>query len=117
MALNIGKGCLRIARRREPYPLVAAIQLERPLGISGKQHHAGIVGDRRSESLGQERWYRDPRCVIAPGSEREAYGISDVTVNRIERQHTVGETGNVGAGLNLVRTVRAIVLPVAAKLP
>src|SRR5262249_43098969 len=51
---NIRKGGLGIARRRELNPFVASIQFQRPVGVSGQQHYAGIVGDRRSENLRKE---------------------------------------------------------------
>src|SRR6516164_1425482 len=45
---NISKGDLGIAGRCKLNPFVASIQFKWPFRVFGKQHDAGIIGDRSS---------------------------------------------------------------------
>src|ERR1700733_343397 len=51
---NIRKGGLRVTGWCELNPFVAAIEIQGSVGIFGKRHHAGIVGDRSGKELRRE---------------------------------------------------------------
>src|ERR1700687_5100066 len=114
---NIGKSSLRIAGRRELNPFVASIQFKWSVGVSGEQHHAPVVGDRRSEDLRQEWRHRVAGRPHRVPCQPDRHGVSDVAVNCIEREHTLSQVGNVRSYLELIGAVRGVVLAVATELP
>ena len=87
------------------------------VGVFGKRHHAGVVGDRSREKLRSERRNRHPVGVSRIPGQRDCHGVSDVAVNSVDRKHTVSQIANVGADLSLVGAVRGVVLALAAELP
>jgi hypothetical protein len=54
ISCDISKSGLGAAGRRGLNPFVATIQFDWPIGVSGEQHHASIIGDRRSKNLRKE---------------------------------------------------------------
>src|SRR6202043_3705878 len=99
-----------IAGGRISNEFVSSKQLEWPVAVFSNQHHARIVGERRSENLRQHRRQR-------VAGKRYRHGVLDVAANRIERKRAAGQIGNVPAELELVGTSRGVVQIVAAELP
>ena len=56
--IKTGTGGERIAGGRVSNVFVSSEQLNRPVAVFGKQHHARIIGERSSENLRQHRRQR-----------------------------------------------------------
>ena len=108
---DIGESHLRIAGRRISNLFEARIQLQGSIRVSGQHHHGSIVGDRRREHVRQKRWYRVSIGVSAPAQNRGRYGIFHVAINRVEREHAVGEVRDIAAHPELVGAIGGVVLP------
>ena len=99
---DVRKSGLRIAGRPISNVFVTGVQLQRPVRVFGYKHYGFIVGDRRCERLRQERRYRHPIGVVASRRKCERHGVSDIAVNRIDREHTFAPGWDIAAGLELV---------------
>src|SRR6266516_3277593 len=100
----------RIAGGRISNVFVSSKQLNRPVAVFGKQHHARIIGERSGVNLRQHRRQR-------VAGKRYRHGVLDVAANCVERKRAASQIGNVPADLELVRTSRGVVQIVATELP
>src|SRR6516165_6989240 len=117
ISCNIIKSGLGIAGRHKLNPFVSSIQFKWPVGVFCEQRHAGIIGDRSSQNLRQDRRQRVASGPQRVPGEPDRHSVCYVSVNCIEGKHAVRQVGNVPSDLKRITTVRAIVLRIATELP